>query len=364
MPWIRYLYLHPAHVDERARPRSSDGRARCRTSTCRSSTPTTAMLRAMRRGVTRRRMAEIVAALREAIPGATLRTTVLVGFPGETEAAFETLLEFLDETRFDRLGQLHLLGRGGHAGRRAARPRCRRRSPRSARGWSRRRQDRLAWERQAALRGHRPRRAGRRPAARTRPSPGRAGRPPRRRRSTGSCTSADRGPRARVVACRVEIARGRRLRARRDPRPLSGPRRRASDRSWPAGSRPPEGSATRPSRPAPSRVSRSRWPSGGSSPTDLALLGLDRDRDLRRHWAAGREEARLGAKDPRAIVIDEVAGMLIACCGNPRTLPWVLGLFVAFRVFDVLKPLGINKLQDLPGGHRHRGGRSPGRRST
>jgi ribosomal protein S12 methylthiotransferase len=49
-------------------------------------------------------MAEIVASLRETIPGATLRTTVLVGFPGETEAAFETLLEFLDEMRFDRVG--------------------------------------------------------------------------------------------------------------------------------------------------------------------------------------------------------------------------------------------------------------------
>ena len=67
-------------------------------------------------------------------------------------------------------------------------------------------------------------------------------------------------------------------------------------------------------------------------------------------WAAGREEARLGTKDPTAIVIDEVAGMLIACYGHPRTLPWVLGLFLAFRVFDVVKPLGINKLQDLPGG--------------
>jgi phosphatidylglycerophosphatase A len=67
-------------------------------------------------------------------------------------------------------------------------------------------------------------------------------------------------------------------------------------------------------------------------------------------WAAGREEERMGAKDPRAIVIDEVAGMLISCCANPRTLVWVFGLFLAFRVFDVVKPLGIAKLQDLPGG--------------
>ncbi|HWC02799.1 MAG TPA: phosphatidylglycerophosphatase A [Methylomirabilota bacterium] len=67
-------------------------------------------------------------------------------------------------------------------------------------------------------------------------------------------------------------------------------------------------------------------------------------------WAAGREETRIGAKDPHAIVVDEVAGMLIACCGNPKTLPWVLGLCLAFRVFDVLKPLGIDKLQALPAG--------------
>ena len=49
-------------------------------------------------------MKEIVAQLRAAIPDVTVRTTVLVGFPGETEAAFERLLEFVDEVRFDRLG--------------------------------------------------------------------------------------------------------------------------------------------------------------------------------------------------------------------------------------------------------------------
>jgi ribosomal protein S12 methylthiotransferase len=49
-------------------------------------------------------MKEIVGAFREAIPGLTVRTTVLVGFPGETEAAFDTLLGFLEDVRFDRLG--------------------------------------------------------------------------------------------------------------------------------------------------------------------------------------------------------------------------------------------------------------------
>lgn len=85
-------------------------------------------------------------------------------------------------------------------------------------------------------------------------------------------------------------------------------------------------------------------------PTDLALLGATAIVSVIGIWAAGREEARLGTKDPTAIVVDEVAGMLIACYGHPRTLGWVLALFLAFRVFDVVKPLGINKLQDLPGG--------------
>src|SRR5438094_568121 len=62
------------------------------------------ILKSMRRAVTAGRMTEVVAAFRDAIPGLTVRTTVLVGFPGESEAAFQHLLEFLDTVRFDRLG--------------------------------------------------------------------------------------------------------------------------------------------------------------------------------------------------------------------------------------------------------------------
>jgi len=103
MPWIRPMYLHPAHVSDRLiakwrRARivpyldlpvqhGDDG-----------------ILKSMRRAVTAGRMTEVVAAFRDAIPGLTVRTTVLVGFPGESEAAFQHLLEFLDTVRFDRLG--------------------------------------------------------------------------------------------------------------------------------------------------------------------------------------------------------------------------------------------------------------------
>ncbi len=103
MPWIRPMYLHPAHVNDRLIARWARARV----------LPYLDMpvqhgddgvLRAMRRAVTARRMKEIVAQFREAIPGLTVRTTVLVGFPGETEAAFDTLLAFVEDVAFDRLG--------------------------------------------------------------------------------------------------------------------------------------------------------------------------------------------------------------------------------------------------------------------
>ncbi len=62
------------------------------------------MLRAMNRRHTRAQTEEIVARLRETIPGLVLRTTFIVGFPGETEAEFEELLDYVTQARFERLG--------------------------------------------------------------------------------------------------------------------------------------------------------------------------------------------------------------------------------------------------------------------
>jgi ribosomal protein S12 methylthiotransferase len=103
MPWIRPMYLHPAHVNDRLVDRWARARV----------VPYLDMpvqhgddgvLRAMRRAVTARRMKDIVAQFRGAIPDLTIRTTVLVGFPGETAAAFDNLLAFIEDAAFDRLG--------------------------------------------------------------------------------------------------------------------------------------------------------------------------------------------------------------------------------------------------------------------
>lgn len=63
-----------------------------------------AMLKRMRRGGTRESVGRILARLRAEVPGIALRTTVLVGHPGEGEAEFAELLDFLAEHRFERLG--------------------------------------------------------------------------------------------------------------------------------------------------------------------------------------------------------------------------------------------------------------------
>ena len=103
MPWIRPMYLHPAHVNDRLIAKWQRARV----------LPYLDMpvqhgddgvLRAMRRAVTARRMQEILAEFRATIPGLTIRTTVLVGFPGETEEAFENLVAFIEDAAFDRLG--------------------------------------------------------------------------------------------------------------------------------------------------------------------------------------------------------------------------------------------------------------------
>jgi ribosomal protein S12 methylthiotransferase len=62
------------------------------------------VLRRMQRRVNRAATEQLLSRLREAIPGLTLRTTFIVGFPGETEAEFEELLAFVRATRFERAG--------------------------------------------------------------------------------------------------------------------------------------------------------------------------------------------------------------------------------------------------------------------
>src|SRR5437899_1494764 len=225
IPWIRQMYLHPAHVNDRLVERWARARV----------VPYLDMpvqhgddgvLKAMRRAVTATRMKEIVRAFREAIPRLTVRTTVLVGFPGESEAAFQNLLEFLDEVRFDRLGVFTYSAEEGTP------------SP--------------AYPDQVA---------------------------------------------AEVAAERAAIVQEYQDR-------LASERRAAL-----AGA--------------------------------VTLAGT---------WAAHRAERLLGAKDPGAIVIDEVAGMTLTVLPFPPTVAVLAVGLVLFRIFDIIKPFPARASERAVGG--------------
>jgi len=62
------------------------------------------MLRSMRRGITKQKTIDLVNAIRDKVPGIALRTTLITGYPGETGQDFEEMQQWVEETRFDRLG--------------------------------------------------------------------------------------------------------------------------------------------------------------------------------------------------------------------------------------------------------------------
>lgn len=67
-------------------------------------------------------------------------------------------------------------------------------------------------------------------------------------------------------------------------------------------------------------------------------------------WAAGRAEKILGCKDCPSIVVDEIAGYLIAMFMVPVSWGLIAAGFVLFRIFDIAKPWPLKRLQDIHGG--------------
>ena len=102
--WIRLLYCHPRGISDELIETLRDVPAVCKYLDSAIEHADDAVLDRMNRKITQARMRERIGALRREIPGITLRTSVIVGFPGETEAAFAQLLGFLREIQFERLG--------------------------------------------------------------------------------------------------------------------------------------------------------------------------------------------------------------------------------------------------------------------
>jgi ribosomal protein S12 methylthiotransferase len=102
--WIRLLYTHPAHWTDELIATIAACRKVARYIDMPLQHIHGAMLERMRRETSQDYIVDLIARIRAGIPGVALRTTFIVGFPGETEAYFQTLLHFIRETRFERLG--------------------------------------------------------------------------------------------------------------------------------------------------------------------------------------------------------------------------------------------------------------------
>ena len=102
--WVRLLYTHPAHWSQELMETIAQCRKVARYIDMPLQHIDESMLGRMRRETSRAHIEQLIENLRITIPGVALRTTFIVGFPGETDQEFDTLLAFIERTRFDRLG--------------------------------------------------------------------------------------------------------------------------------------------------------------------------------------------------------------------------------------------------------------------
>jgi ribosomal protein S12 methylthiotransferase len=102
--WIRLLYTHPAHWTDELIQTLADCPKVARYVDIPLQHIHGNMLERMRRETSKQYIVDLLKRIRAGVPGIALRTTFIVGFPGETEACFADLLEFINETKFERLG--------------------------------------------------------------------------------------------------------------------------------------------------------------------------------------------------------------------------------------------------------------------
>ena len=104
MGWIRLHYAYPAGFPTEILPIIRDYDAICKYLDMPLQHISDRMLRAMRRGLTKKRTIELLEKIRTTVPGIVLRSTFIVGFPGETDKDFQELLDFLRDYRIERVG--------------------------------------------------------------------------------------------------------------------------------------------------------------------------------------------------------------------------------------------------------------------
>lgn len=102
--WIRLLYTHPAHWSDELITTIARSRRVARYVDMPLQHIHEDMLRLMRRETSREHIEDLIVKMREGIPDLAIRTTFITGFPGESEEHFDSLLEFIERVRFERLG--------------------------------------------------------------------------------------------------------------------------------------------------------------------------------------------------------------------------------------------------------------------
>jgi len=102
--WIRLHYLYPTKFPYEILPVMRENPKVCKYIDMPLQHIANSVLKNMLRHVTREETEKLIQRIKGEVPGVALRTTMLVGFPGETDADFDELKEFIEEVRFDRLG--------------------------------------------------------------------------------------------------------------------------------------------------------------------------------------------------------------------------------------------------------------------
>jgi ribosomal protein S12 methylthiotransferase len=102
--WVRLLYTHPAHWSDELIETIANCRKVARYIDIPLQHIDESMLQRMRRETSRAHIENLIDRIRAGVPGIAIRTTFIVGFPGETDKEFESLLEFIRRIRFERLG--------------------------------------------------------------------------------------------------------------------------------------------------------------------------------------------------------------------------------------------------------------------
>ena len=102
--WIRVHYAHPAHLSQRIINSIADSDKVCNYLDMPVQHASDIILKSMKRGLNQEGIRDRINRLRDASPGIAIRTTLIVGYPGETEEDFTELFNFVKDIRFDRLG--------------------------------------------------------------------------------------------------------------------------------------------------------------------------------------------------------------------------------------------------------------------